>query len=121
METVEQLEYLSLVSKICTELDNHFGLNDKDLAEFIINLAESHPTFASFKKALGESGADFSDSFIANLLRLIQKMMPKKNVLKTGTTTEPDNDKTVDDDKELKRQLFPGLCIPDDPGVRVSF
>ena len=31
MDEIEKLEYLSLVSKICTELDNHYGLNDKDL------------------------------------------------------------------------------------------
>ena len=31
MSELEKLEYLSLVSKICTELDNHLGLNDKDL------------------------------------------------------------------------------------------
>lgn len=33
-EELQQLEYLSLVSKVCTELDNHLGLNDKDLGEF---------------------------------------------------------------------------------------
>ena len=31
MDEIQKLEYLSLVSKICTELDNHYGLNDKDL------------------------------------------------------------------------------------------
>lgn len=31
MDEVEKLEHLSLVSKICTELENHLGLNDKDL------------------------------------------------------------------------------------------
>jgi ATP-dependent RNA helicase DHX8/PRP22 len=31
MEELEQLEWLSLVSKICTELENHLGINDKDL------------------------------------------------------------------------------------------
>lgn len=28
---LERLEYLSMVSKVCTELDNHLGINDKDL------------------------------------------------------------------------------------------
>jgi hypothetical protein len=31
MNEVEKPEYLSLVSKICTELENHLGLNNKDL------------------------------------------------------------------------------------------
>lgn len=38
MEELSKLEHLSLVSKICTELDNHYNMNDKDLAEFIIDL-----------------------------------------------------------------------------------
>lgn len=33
VDELQQLEYLSLVSKVCTELDNHLGLNDKDLGE----------------------------------------------------------------------------------------
>lgn len=33
MAEIEQLEYLSLVSKVCTELENHLGLNDKDLGK----------------------------------------------------------------------------------------
>lgn len=33
LEELAKLEYLSLVSKVCTELDNHLGINDKDLGE----------------------------------------------------------------------------------------
>lgn len=99
MEELRKLEHLSLVSKICTELDNHLGLNDKDLgefacmrvakepklyifsifcptAEFIIDLAEENSTFGDFKRVLLENGAEFSDSFITNLLRIIQLMKP---------------------------------------------
>jgi hypothetical protein len=28
-----KLEYLSLVSKVCSELDNHLQMDDKDLAK----------------------------------------------------------------------------------------
>lgn len=35
MEEVQKLEHLSLVSKICTELENHLGLNDKDLGNVL--------------------------------------------------------------------------------------
>lgn len=41
MAALDKLQELSLVSKICTELDSHLGLADKTLAEFIIHLAES--------------------------------------------------------------------------------
>lgn len=33
-DELKKLEYLSLVSKVCTELDNHLGISDKDLGEF---------------------------------------------------------------------------------------
>ena len=35
MEDLAQLEELSLVSKVCTELENHLGLNDKTLGMFL--------------------------------------------------------------------------------------
>ena len=69
MDEIEKLEHLSLVSKVCTELDNHLSLNDKDLAEYIIHLAEKNPTYDAFFKAMSKNGADFSESFVANLLR----------------------------------------------------
>ena len=33
MDEINRLEQLSLVSKVCTELENHLGLNDKDLGK----------------------------------------------------------------------------------------
>ncbi|KAG4075273.1 hypothetical protein HA402_003064 [Bradysia odoriphaga] len=107
MEELKQLEHLSLVSKICTELDNHLGLNDKDLAEFIIALAEKHQTFADFKKVLIENGAEFPDSFITNLLRIIQLMKPPEN-----SSQKPL--KFTEKTQELAFK-FPGLAIANDP------
>ncbi|GIX72460.1 ATP-dependent RNA helicase DHX8 [Caerostris darwini] len=93
MDAIQKLEYLSLVSKICTELNNHLGINDKDLAEFIINLAKKNDTFEAFKKALGDNGAEFTDSFISNLLRKIQQMKPKEASLKRMTEWKPSQKK----------------------------
>lgn len=53
---MEELERLSLVSRVCVELDNHFGLADKDVAEFIIYLATENPTFDKFKKSITKEG-----------------------------------------------------------------
>jgi hypothetical protein len=78
MDELRRLEHLSLVSKVCTELDNHYSMNDKDLAEFIIDLAEKHPAPEDFKRALAENGAEFAESFVDNLLRIIKHMMPQK-------------------------------------------
>lgn len=57
MDEVAKLEHLSLVSKICTELENHLGLNDKDLGmeyNFIyinkntdfVTLIQTYPMFS---------------------------------------------------------------------------
>lgn len=31
LDEIQRLEYLSLVSKVCTELENHLGISEKDL------------------------------------------------------------------------------------------
>ena len=36
MDDLEQLEKLSLVSKVCTELENHLGMNDKTLGKTML-------------------------------------------------------------------------------------
>ena len=35
LDELQKLEYLSLVSKVCTELENHLGINDKDLGTLV--------------------------------------------------------------------------------------
>uniref|UniRef100_A0A8C7YXA9 ATP-dependent RNA helicase DHX8 n=1 Tax=Oryzias sinensis TaxID=183150 RepID=A0A8C7YXA9_9TELE len=110
LEELSQLEYLSLVSKVCTELDNHLGINDKDLAEFVISLAEKQPAFDGFKAVLLENGAEFTDSLISNLLRLIQTMQPpSKASLSKDTSVKPKSE------KDRLKEMFPALCRPDDP------
>lgn len=106
MNELQQLEHLSLVSKICTELDNHLGINDKDLAEFIIDLAETHTTFDNFKKVLAENGAEFPDSFISNLLRIIQMMNPSKGGGDGDTASTSGGGNT-----DRLAMKFPGLAI----------
>ncbi|KAI4460494.1 atp-dependent rna helicase [Holotrichia oblita] len=105
MNEIEKLEHLSLVSKVCTELENHLGMNDKDLAEFIIHLSEKHNTFEAFKKVLLENGAEFSDSFIANLLRIIQHMKPNRKNINSMIATKSSS---------LVEQ-FPALAMPNEP------
>jgi ATP-dependent RNA helicase DHX8/PRP22 len=90
MDEVENLQHVTLVSKTCTNLENHLGLNDKDLAEFIIALHEKNDTFETFKNVLIDNGAEFSDSFIANLLRIIQHMKHKH---KKESSSQPRNEK----------------------------
>lgn len=42
MNEIEKLEHLSLVSKVCTELENHLGMNDKDLGKFLFKINAFH-------------------------------------------------------------------------------
>jgi len=76
---MEELEHFGLVSKVCTELENHLGLSDKVLAEFLINLALESPSLVAFQKTIKETDPSFSDSLINNLHRLIHKLKPSKN------------------------------------------
>jgi ATP-dependent RNA helicase DHX8/PRP22 len=125
MDELEQLEHLSLVSKICTELENHLSINDKDLgkeikeifvydynsrtflAEFIIHLAEQNPRLEDFRKELVKNGAEFSDSFTSNLMRIICLMKPK---LKKKAGQHPAEE--VGSEKDVLAMRFPGLAIP---------
>lgn len=77
------------------------------LAEFIIHLSEENNTFDKFKKVLLENCAEFSDSFVANLLRIIQHMKPNK-----GTSDSSIPSKVQADNLSMK---FPGLAIPNEP------
>src|SRR6202035_4927065 len=109
MDDLYNLELLSLVAKITQEIDNHTGVNDKTLAEFVINLHEQSKTLPEFKKKLDDVGASFPDSFIENMDRLILNMHPihKK---KPATSTANANSLTEED---KKKRLFPGLAKTD--------
>ncbi len=110
MDELLKLEHLSLVSKICTELDNHYNMNDKDLAEFIIDLAEKNSSLDDFKKALDENGADFADSFVENILRIIKHMKPK---MAGGSKKVEKSEKVSKTKIEKMAESFPFLSIPD--------
>lgn len=75
-------------------------------AEFIIDIADKNPTFDCFKKALIENGAEFSDSFMTNLLRIIQHMKPANNTTQKGKTSKEYSDPMA--------SKFPGLAIPNE-------
>ncbi|XP_037135099.1 ATP-dependent RNA helicase DHX8 isoform X1 [Syngnathus acus] len=116
VDELSQLEFLSLVSKVCTELDNHLGISDKDLAEFVISLAEKEPTFDGFKALLLENGAEFTDSLIGNLLRLIQTMRPPS---KSSTSKAASEVQKPLSEKDKLKELFPALCRPNEAPPKI--
>lgn len=80
-------------------------------AEFIIDLAEKNPSLPAFKKVLLENGAEFSDSFMSNLLRIIQLMKPPpKSKGSKGEGNFDGKAKSVD----TLAVKFPGLALPNE-------
>ena len=109
------LEFLSLVAKITQEIDNHTGLNDKTLAEFVIDLHDKSKTLADFKGNLKEAGADFPESFVENIDSLVLTLHPKhkkKNSTKTNGKAKANGNDALDE-KEKQKRMFPGLALTD--------
>ncbi|KAG1825657.1 P-loop containing nucleoside triphosphate hydrolase protein [Suillus subaureus] len=109
------LEVLSLVAKITQEIDNYTGINDKTLAEFVISLHDQSKSLPDFKSQLSNAGAEFPDSFVGNVDRLILSLHPKhkkKSSLVThGASHAQASGGALEKDKQ--KRLFPGLAVPD--------
>ncbi|EFO91466.1 CRE-MOG-5 protein [Caenorhabditis remanei] len=115
---MDQLEHLSLVSKVLGELENHFGVADKDVAEFVIQMAQENPTFDKFKKELEVQGLSdqFDDSLTATILRIVQHMTTaKKKTKKSGDFKEDIKDShkitLISDAKEEIKARLPALAM----------
>ncbi|XP_052729023.1 probable pre-mRNA-splicing factor ATP-dependent RNA helicase DEAH5 [Vigna angularis] len=71
----DTLQYLSLLSKVCVELESHTGAADKVLAEFIIHLARSSDNLHHFNAVLNENGAHFPDYLVRTLFTLVRAVL----------------------------------------------
>ncbi|KAK0246120.1 P-loop containing nucleoside triphosphate hydrolase protein [Armillaria nabsnona] len=114
---IYNLELLSLVAKITQEITNYTSLNDKTLAEFVIALHEqSNKSLPAFKQKLKEAGAEFPDSFVENVDRLILSMHPKHKQKHKSSTNGDAKGAAVEGElteQEKKKRLFPGLALKD--------
>ncbi|PHH85730.1 hypothetical protein CDD83_11243 [Cordyceps sp. RAO-2017] len=77
MDDVLNLELLSLVSKVSSELQNHVGISDKTLAEFLIAQRLESTSSSDFRKKLETIGAEFPPSLVNSLDRLVLTLHPK--------------------------------------------
>ena len=95
-EDIQNLQKLGLISKVCSELDNHLGFSDKTLAEFIIHIAGKHAEAVGFQKELSENGAEFPLSFVENLMRIISTLTKpiQKNKGEAGGAGSSSNGKS---------------------------
>ncbi|GAU26869.1 hypothetical protein TSUD_02710 [Trifolium subterraneum] len=102
---LKKLEYLSLVSKVCTELESHTGTGDKVLAEFITDLGHSSESVEEFDAKLKENGAEMPDYFVRTLLTIIHAILPPK----------PKKEKEIQNEKSSNSKTkFKALAISDD-------
>ncbi|QCE13073.1 ATP-dependent RNA helicase DHX8/PRP22 [Vigna unguiculata] len=69
------LQYLSLLSKVCAELESHTGAADKVLAEFIIHLARSSDNLHHFNAVLNDNGAHFPDYLVRTFFTLVRAVL----------------------------------------------
>jgi ATP-dependent RNA helicase DHX8/PRP22 len=111
MDDFLNLELLSLVSKVTSELQNHVGVSDKTLAEFLIAQRLESKSADEFRKKLDGIGADFPPSLVDSLDRLVLTMHPKfKGMGKNGAAHEQESHSRTFEEKE---KAFGGLALPD--------
>ncbi|KAK9837133.1 hypothetical protein WJX81_005309 [Elliptochloris bilobata] len=100
-----QLQHLSLVSKITTELENHLHISEKTLAEFIIELSKGRRSSREFAEVLKANGAELPSSLVDTLWTIIQRLQPGNG---RGTIAGSALGRAPRPDAP-----FPGLAVPD--------
>ncbi|KAF2083564.1 pre-mRNA-splicing factor ATP-dependent RNA helicase prp22 [Saccharata proteae CBS 121410] len=113
MDDLSSLELLSLVSKVTSELQNHLGISDKTLAEFVIDQHSKCSSLPEFKSSLEEMGAEFPQSLVESIDRLVLTLHPKYKSKKANGAKDADADDEPRDDTDRKSRVFKGLAIAD--------
>ncbi|CAD0057270.1 unnamed protein product [Aureobasidium pullulans] len=111
MDDLEALEHLSLVSKVASEIQNHMGISDKTIAEFVIAQHEQCKNLDEFKTKLSEF--DFSASLATAIDRLVLTMHPKYKSKAKQAHAQEEDDRDLDGERDRKTRVFKGLVIPD--------
>ncbi|CAI9101407.1 OLC1v1038722C1 [Oldenlandia corymbosa var. corymbosa] len=73
---MKELEYLSLVSKVCSELETHLGVGDRVLGEFVIEIGRNCEDIDEFVAKLKKDGAEMPDYLVRTLLSVIHAILP---------------------------------------------
>jgi len=113
MDDLENLEFLSLVSKVTSEIQNHLGVSEKTLAEFVIDQHASCAGVADFKAQLEAMGAEFPQSLVESIDRLVLTLHPKYKKGANSKQAHAENGHGHGHDAAQKTRVFKGLAIPD--------
>ena len=108
MDDLEQLELLSLVSRVTSEINNYMGVSDKTIAEFVI---AEHAKCASQRDFLAKMDEfDFPKSLGESIDRLVKQMHPQyqKRGAKDGQNGHANGQSGGEKSKKFK-----GLSMPD--------
>ncbi|KAF5008496.1 hypothetical protein FDECE_5229 [Fusarium decemcellulare] len=114
MDDLSNLELLSLVSKVTSELQNHVGVGDKTLAEFLIAQRIECSSFDQFREKLSGIAPDFPPSLVESLDRLVLAMHPKFKGSNNNGAPSEEHHRTF----EEKEKVFSGLALPDKQPAR---
>lgn len=60
------------------EIENHTGIAEKTLSEFILALSKQCKAVKEFKKTLDSNGAEFPESLVNTLWNIIQAMQVRQ-------------------------------------------
>ena len=116
MSSLGKLQQLALVNKVTKELENHLGIADKTLSEFVIALADENSTPGAFRDALGSVGAEVDDAFAESLLSLIQRGLKRGGSTtggtKVGGTSTRDGSENASG-ASTKDAVWSGLAVRD--------
>ncbi|KAK0889299.1 DEAH-box ATP-dependent RNA helicase prp22, partial [Friedmanniomyces endolithicus] len=106
MDDFAQLELLSLVSKVTSEINSYMGVADKTIAEFVIAEHAKATDLAPFHAALTEY--DFPHSLIDSIDRLVRTLHPDR-------IRDDARDGKEEPDGKVRgsRSKFTGLSLPD--------
>ncbi|XP_078431445.1 ATP-dependent RNA helicase [Wolffia australiana] len=108
-ETIKRMEYLSLLSTVCSELESNVGCGDKVLAEFVIDLGRKSFTVEEFDAMLKENGAEMPDYFVRSLLTVIHAIIPPSSKSASHSLKNSDGSKK----DGASDSVFAGLAISD--------
>ena len=103
------------MSKVVSELQNHLGVVDKTLAEFIIAQRLESDTSESFKQKMTEMASDsLPPSLIESIDRFIRLVHPAMKGTLAASCEETDNQRGI----KVKAKVYSGLALPDKAPVQ---
>jgi len=100
---------VKLIGTVAKCLEEHWGVSDKTLAEFVIELCKKSANTMEFKNNLSDNGADSDDAVVESVWKLVHKTKEGKKTDANGTIESLyEEAKRAMTEKDKK---FPGLAL----------